>query len=80
MTARIVSFSALGSNCWSPDRLAGTCAACFRYDRCTYPERVADERYDAVRVQAAQLKAQSEALYAEANQIAKRYPKKVSVR
>lgn len=72
MTACVVTDTALGSRCWSADRLAGTCAACDRYDRCAYPERSPDERYDAVRATAAKLKAESEALYAEAKKIARR--------
>ena len=68
----IATSTALGSRCWSADRLVGTCAACKRYDDCIYPERVSDKRYDAVRARAAQLKIQSEALYAEAKRIARR--------
>lgn len=63
MKVAIVSASALGSRCWLPKRMTGTCASCQRYDACTYPERVADASYDALRKRARELREESDAIY-----------------
>lgn len=69
MRAVTVSSSQLGINCWSAKRFTNTCHRCDRYDRCRYPERVANAEYDAKRAEAKRLKDESDRLYREARLI-----------
>jgi hypothetical protein len=69
MRARTVNLSALGTNCWSAARFTNSCHTCSRYERCTYPERVPTEEYDTLMREAADLKAKSDALYAQAREM-----------
>lgn len=68
-TTAIVSSTELGTRCWSALRTTGHCHRCERYDRCQYPERVADSQYDALRDRAARLRAESAALFAQAKSL-----------
>lgn len=65
MRTAIVTSSELGANCWSAMRFTRTCHKCDRYDRCRYPERVANEQYDSMRAEAKRLKDESDRLYRE---------------
>jgi len=49
MKAQIIKSSELGTNCWSPKRFAHNCASCQRYDRCKYPEKRVNKKYEGLR-------------------------------
>ena len=63
MRTAIVTSAQLGVNCWSAKRFTNTCHQCDRYDRCRYPERVANEAYDAMRSEARRLREESDRMY-----------------
>ena len=62
MTFAIVMKSKLGA-CWDSHVYTNSCFKCSRYDRCIYPERIADATYDNLRKKAALLKLESDRLY-----------------
>jgi hypothetical protein len=60
---------ALGTRCWSTLRFLDRCCHCTRYDTCTYPERVANQKYDDLRQEARKLKEDSDRIYREIKDI-----------
>lgn len=69
MKAITVNFNLIGFNCWSAERFLDRCHSCDRYDRCNYPERVANDEYDTVRAAAAAAKNESDRLYTLAREM-----------
>jgi hypothetical protein len=63
MTFHIATASELGTECWAPQRFNNQCHRCARYDICKLSSRRAYPAFDAQRLEAQTLKAQSDALF-----------------